>query len=385
MIDDLIESVMRRENGERGGGGGGRNGGGGGGHYGGGGGGDYGGRGGGGGGGDDSTFIVPANKCGIIIGRGGETIKQINQQSGAYCEMDRKSQHNTTEKNFNVKGTPEQIEAARRIICDKIGMQIKVISGGTGGGGGGGGGYGGGSGGSNPYAQQWGGGGAGGAGGQYGQWGAGAETQMPQQSAAGAGGADYSAQWIEYYRAMGMTREAEIIEQQLKSKQGAGNGPQAGPGGMPQQAAPQQAPNGAAAGSADYSAQWAEYYRAMGKVAEAEAIEKQMNANKVSLQRVLRVSRFTTRSSSISSKPLHRATRCPARIWLPRMEPQRLLTVSSMREVQEDRRAVISSRAVDMEVPQAEEEAVATETAVDTRGGQARTAADLDRISPRIK
>lgn len=27
---------------------------------------------------------------------------------------------------------------------------------------------------------------------------------------------DYSAQWIEYYRSMGMTREAEVIEQQAR-------------------------------------------------------------------------------------------------------------------------------------------------------------------------
>jgi far upstream element-binding protein len=42
---------------------------------------------------------------------------------------------------------------------------------------------------------------------------------------------------------------------------------------------PQAAPaaNGAAQnGGADYSAQWAEYYRSIGKVKEAETIEAQM-------------------------------------------------------------------------------------------------------------
>merc|ERR1740128_1062036 len=33
-------------------------------------------------------FLVPSTKTGIIIGKGGETIKQINQQSGAFCELD---------------------------------------------------------------------------------------------------------------------------------------------------------------------------------------------------------------------------------------------------------------------------------------------------------
>lgn len=30
------------------------------------------------------------------------------------------------------------------------------------------------------------------------------------------GGSDFSAQWIQYYRSMGMHREAEFIEQQAK-------------------------------------------------------------------------------------------------------------------------------------------------------------------------
>lgn len=38
---------------------------------------------------EEVSFAVPASKCGIVIGRGGETIKLINQQSGAFCEMDR--------------------------------------------------------------------------------------------------------------------------------------------------------------------------------------------------------------------------------------------------------------------------------------------------------
>lgn len=33
---------------------------------------------------------------------------------------------------------------------------------------------------------------------------------------------DYSQQWIDYYRSMGMAREAEAIEQQAKQQQQAG-------------------------------------------------------------------------------------------------------------------------------------------------------------------
>ena len=58
-----------------------------------------------------------------------------------------------------------------------------------------------------------------------------------------------------------------------------GGGPSAAPAAQP--AAPAAAPGGGGgsqngAGGADYSAQWAEYYRSIGKVKEAEAIEAQM-------------------------------------------------------------------------------------------------------------
>ena len=47
---------------------------------------------------------------------------------------------------------------------------------------------------------------------------------------------DYSSQWAEYYRALGMVREAEIIEHQMSAREQS---------------------------SQDYSAQWAEYYRSV--------------------------------------------------------------------------------------------------------------------------
>lgn len=54
------------------------------------------------------------------------------------------------------------------------------------------------------------------------------------------------------------------------------------PGGTPQPQSQGQQPGASQNGSqADYSAQWAEYYRNIGKVKEAEAIEAQMKAGKV--------------------------------------------------------------------------------------------------------
>lgn len=246
---------------------------------------------------EEITFMVPSSKCGIVIGRGGETIKLINQQSGAYCEMDRNAVNPPSEKLFKCKGTSEQVEAARQMIAEKINMELpiisrKPISGNIPGQHNNQGGYG-----QNPmqndpnaaaaaYQQQWGG---------YAQgWGDQSQQQqmmmgggtMGQNTGAAAGGqADYSAQWIEYYKSMGLMREAEMIEQQLKAKQaGVNAGQPMGAVGMPQQQQAQQQPQQQTqqqqaqqgGGTADYSAQWAEYYRSIGKIAEAEAIEKQM-------------------------------------------------------------------------------------------------------------
>lgn len=252
---------------------------------------------------EEYTFTVPVNKCGIIIGRGGDTIKQINQQSGAHTEMDRKASANqTNEKTFTTKGEPHQIEEAKRLIQEKINMEVNLVYVGS----------------STAPAQQYqnngGGGGGGGGGGQnYGQsWGgyqqqswdqapqvqpsaASAAAVQQQQQPGGAGQADYSQQWIEYYRQMGMHREAEMIEQQVKARQAAASqqGAAAAVAATVQttqvvatsNAGPQQASGGGGGsgggGQADYSAEWAEYYRRLGRIDEAEAIEKQIAANKV--------------------------------------------------------------------------------------------------------
>ena len=58
----------------------------------------------------------------FVLFAGGETIKQINQQTGAHCELDRRPPPNPAEKVFVIRGSPDQIEQAKRIISEKIGM-----------------------------------------------------------------------------------------------------------------------------------------------------------------------------------------------------------------------------------------------------------------------
>merc|ERR1719410_1179939 len=125
------------------------------------------GRGGGGAGwpsggpGDKVEYVmVSSSKVGLVIGKGGETIKSINQASGAHVEIDRNAPQDALEKNFLIKGSAEAVERAKNMVLEKIGAiegsgygafpgQTFIPNGGRGGGRGGhnyGGGYGGGGG-----------------------------------------------------------------------------------------------------------------------------------------------------------------------------------------------------------------------------------------------
>lgn len=298
----------------------------------------------------EETVSIPAGKCGVIIGKGGETIRSINQQTGAHCEIDRRVPQNGIEKTFIIRGTPEQVEAAKQSMSEKLGMDI--CSRGPPGGGSNDNGPPGGLSGYPPLMSSMGNSGPngpGGAGGPFGApggpngpggpgpggpWGPGPGGPGPQQGnmygAPGGGPAgpqsqpqqpwqqqpqpsqskpasaapvqvhpqtgqpDYSAQWAEYYRSLGMHREADVIEQAAQM----GKQPsciQQRPGGLPAPGAAQQPAqpqsNPASAQSAqgqnaqhDFSAQWAEYYRSMGKIEEAESIEAQMKAKQAAQQ-----------------------------------------------------------------------------------------------------
>ena len=203
-------------------------------------------EGGGGGGGYDitETIAVPGNKVGLVMGKGGETISAICRDSGAHCQVDKNAPEGAREKNIVLKGPPEAIERAKQMIYEKVG-------GGPPSGGNYGGHRGGGGGSQGGYAQP-----------EPSFHPSGPPAGVPGQG--GPGQPDYSAQWAEYYRSLGMHKEAELIEQQMQQRATA-------PAPVTQQPP-------AAAAQPDYSAQWAEYYRSIGKDKEAEAIEAQMRA-----------------------------------------------------------------------------------------------------------
>jgi len=166
------------------------------------------------------TMTVPSSKVGIVMGKGGETIRMICSESGAHCQVDKSGPDGAREKTIVIKGRPEAVMRAKEMINDKVG---------------GGGGYDRGQRGGQGYVHR--------------------DQLYPSLGGAPAQ-PDYSGQWAEYYRSLGMVKEAEIIEQQSLAR-----------------SAPVQS-----AQPSDYSAQWAEYYRSVGKVKEAEAIEEQMRS-----------------------------------------------------------------------------------------------------------
>lgn len=80
------------------------------------------------------TYTIPADKCGLVIGKGGETIKSINQQSGAHVELQRNPPPSTDPNTrvFTIRGTAQQMEVARQLIDDKIGGSGIMSNGGFG-------------------------------------------------------------------------------------------------------------------------------------------------------------------------------------------------------------------------------------------------------------
>ncbi|KAI5638373.1 hypothetical protein NE865_09007 [Phthorimaea operculella] len=138
----------------------------------------------------------------------------------AHCELDRRAQQqqgqggDRNNRTFYIRGHPDAVEQCKRIICEKVGMLDR-------------------------RAQQ-----------QQGQGGdrnnrtfyirghpdaveqckriicekvgMPSPQQQPQQQVAinpSTGQPDYSQQWIDYYRSLGLNREAEAIEQQAKQQQ----------------------------------------------------------------------------------------------------------------------------------------------------------------------
>lgn len=63
----------------------------------------------------------------VRLPAGGENIKSINQQSGAHVELQRNPPPNTDPnlRIFTIRGIPQQIEVARHLIDEKVGVRTR--------------------------------------------------------------------------------------------------------------------------------------------------------------------------------------------------------------------------------------------------------------------
>lgn len=63
---------------------------------------------------------VPADRVGLVIGKGGEQIKQIIAETGAQIDLDRNNPPNDYEKIFYISGSQTQITRAQNLILATI-------------------------------------------------------------------------------------------------------------------------------------------------------------------------------------------------------------------------------------------------------------------------
>ena len=64
---------------------------------------------------------VPSNKVGLVMGKGGETIRSICSESGAHCQVDKSAPDGARDKNIVIKGRPDAVERAKEMISNRIG------------------------------------------------------------------------------------------------------------------------------------------------------------------------------------------------------------------------------------------------------------------------
>ncbi|KAF1883141.1 hypothetical protein Lal_00003324 [Lupinus albus] len=79
---------------------------------------------------DEYVTKIPNNKVGLVIGKGGETIKSMQASSGARIQvipLHLPPGDPSTERTLKIEGTPEQIESAKQLVNEVISGEINVF------------------------------------------------------------------------------------------------------------------------------------------------------------------------------------------------------------------------------------------------------------------
>ena len=59
---------------------------------------------------------------GLVIGKGGDTIKAINTRTGAYVFIPPEQRYGETTRSLSITGLPEQIAIAKREVMDIVSL-----------------------------------------------------------------------------------------------------------------------------------------------------------------------------------------------------------------------------------------------------------------------
>lgn len=65
-------------------------------------------------------IMIPGSKVGLIIGKGGETIKQLQEKSGAKMVIIQDGPAQEMEKPLRISGDPQKVEHAKQLVIDLI-------------------------------------------------------------------------------------------------------------------------------------------------------------------------------------------------------------------------------------------------------------------------
>ena len=77
----------------------------------------------------EQRISIPKDKVGLIIGPGGDTIKQLSLTTGASCLVDLHHPEGATEKNIVIRGNNEEaVEAARRGVEQVLDQRTELSS-----------------------------------------------------------------------------------------------------------------------------------------------------------------------------------------------------------------------------------------------------------------
>jgi len=79
--------------------------------------------------GTSKKIDIPNGRVGVIIGKGGETIKYLQLQSGAKIQVtrDMDSDPNSATRTVELMGTPEAIATAEKLINEVLAEVSRII------------------------------------------------------------------------------------------------------------------------------------------------------------------------------------------------------------------------------------------------------------------